>query len=80
MEHPKTPRTDALFGIFLQDIREIRQKHPRTFRKRYCNFDYSVGDKDRFNLVIKPDILPKGVKKEILRAFDIRLNQFTELK
>jgi len=75
MEHPKTPTTDALFGVFLQDIREIKQRHPRSFGKRYCNFDYAAGGKDRFNLVIKPDTFPKAVKKEILQAFDVRLNR-----
>jgi len=75
MGPPKTPRTDALFGIFLQDISVLRQKHPRTFSNKYYRFDYAVGAEDRYCLSIEPDTFPKGVKREIMQAFDMRLNE-----
>jgi len=74
MGHPKTPRTDALFGIFLQDISGIREKHPRTFGKKYYSFDYIAGVEDGYSLFIEPDNFPKSVKREIMQAFDKRLN------
>ncbi|HVU94162.1 MAG TPA: hypothetical protein VHE34_03020 [Puia sp.] len=75
MGHPKTPRTDALFGTFLQDIHSIKERHPNTFRKRYYRFDYAAGEEAGFSLSIEPDNFPKVVKKEIVQAFDRRLNQ-----
>ena len=71
----KTPRTDALFGIFLQDVREIRQKHSRSFGNGYYRFDYAQGEEDGYNLSVEPDNFPKAVKREIMQAFDRRLNQ-----
>ena len=75
MGHPTTPRTDALFGIFLQDIREIEQKHSRSFRNKYYRFDYTGKAEGGYCLFIEPDNFPKAVKSEIMQAFDRRLNQ-----
>ncbi|HLI93163.1 MAG TPA: hypothetical protein VKU83_06125 [Puia sp.] len=75
MRKAKTPRTDALFGVFLQDIGAIRGKHPRSFSKKYFRFDYAENEKEGYSLSIEPDSFPKAVKKEIIRAFDKRLNQ-----
>jgi len=75
MGHPKTPRTDALFGIFLQDICGIKKRHPRIFWKNYYRFDYAEGMEEGYSLSIEPDNFPKVVKKEIVQAFDRRLNQ-----
>jgi hypothetical protein len=75
MGHPPTPRTDALFGVFLQDIREIRQRHPKSFGNKYLRFDYTEKSEDGYCLFIKPDNIPKAVKREIMQAFDRRLNQ-----
>jgi len=75
MGNAKTPRTDALFGVFLQDIRDIKGKHPRSFRKRYFQFDYAEKEEEGYSLRIEPDSIPKTVRREIFRAFDKRLNQ-----
>ncbi|HTI07851.1 MAG TPA: hypothetical protein VL832_04815 [Puia sp.] len=75
MGPPKTPRTDALFGIFLQDMGEIRQKHPRSFGSKYYTFDYAVGTEEGYRVLVEPDTFPRAVKREIIQAFDRRLNQ-----
>ena len=74
MGHPTTPRTDALFGVFLQDIREIRQKHPKSFGNKYYRFDYAGRTRDEYGLLVEPDDFPKSVKREIMQAFALRLN------
>jgi hypothetical protein len=75
MGPPKTPRSDALFGTFLQDVGGIRQKHARLFGSRYYRFDYAIGEQDGYCLSVEPNNFPKNVKREIMRAFDLRLNQ-----
>lgn len=75
MGHSPTPRMDALFGVFLQDIREIRQRHPKSFGNKYFRFDYTEKSEDGYCLFIKPDNIPKDVKREIMQAFDRRLNE-----
>ncbi|MDO6430350.1 hypothetical protein Q4E93_07125 [Flavitalea sp. BT771] len=77
MGPPKTPWSNALFGIFLQDICAIRHKHPRTFGGKYYRFDYAVMEGGGYCLSIEPDDLSKTVKREITQAFDKRLNQGT---
>ncbi|MDP4147952.1 MAG: hypothetical protein Q8927_10265 [Bacteroidota bacterium] len=71
----KTPRSDALFGTFLQDVREIMESHPRIFKKRYYQFDYVVGEEEGYSLVSEPNIFPGNLKREIMQAFNLRLNQ-----
>jgi hypothetical protein len=72
---PKTARTDALFGLFLQDVGEIRRKHPRSFENKYFKFDYEAHQEDGYRVLVEPDTFPRAVKNKITQAFNRRLNQ-----
>jgi hypothetical protein len=74
MKPVRTPMTDALFGIFMQDVRIIRIRHSRSFRNKYYRFEYEEVDNDGYLLRIEPDTIPKTIRKEILEAFNHRLN------
>lgn len=70
----KPVQADALFGVFLQDIRNIREKYPGTFKNRYYLFEYAEISADRYGLFIQPEDIPKKIRKEIEKVFDLRLN------
>lgn len=73
MKTSESPRTNALYGMFLQDVGKIKMKHPRCFRKKYYCFDFSQAESG-YCLRIEPDDFPKSVRKEIVRKFNDRLN------
>jgi|GEM_PF-4559646 len=74
MKTPESPRTNALYGMFLQDVGRIKVKHPRCFRKKYHRFDLSPDIEHGYYLRIEPDDFPKSVRKEIIQTFNHRLN------
>lgn len=75
MSDTGTPRSDALFGMFLQDIKEMEKRYPRCFRNKYFHYSHKVNGADRFELVVEPDILPKAIENEIKLSFESRLNR-----
>ncbi len=70
-----TPRTDALYGVFLQDVGSIKHKHPRAFKNKYYRFDYVHEMGNGYRLLIEPDDFPKKLKSEIMKAFHDRLEE-----
>lgn len=75
MAHISPIQADALFGVFLQDVYLIRKKYPQTFKDRYFLFEYAEILGDGYELSFHPDDVPKRVRNEIRRAFDLRLNR-----
>lgn len=74
MKTEKSPQTNALYGMFLQDLAKIRKRHPRSIGKKYYHFDFTIDPDQGFCLRIEPDDFPKNIRKEIIRIFDDRLN------
>lgn len=74
MLQPEAPVTHALFGMFLQDIREIEKRNPRCFRNKYYRYSFSVTGDEKFDLSVEPQTLPKRIEKQIKSLFNARLN------
>lgn len=74
MPRVASPLRDALFGMFLQDVRDIEKEHPKCFENRYYRYAFKTNEADAFELVVEPKTLPKALEKEMKLSFDSRLN------
>jgi hypothetical protein len=74
MKQLSTPQSKALFGVFLQDVKEIEKKYPKYFKNKYPKFECHEIDGKGFGLSFEPYKFPRNIKKDILKAFNSRLN------